>query len=150
MATHIRTHLKHTAMQLFDLVADVERYPEFLPWVVAVKIRQREDSTVWVDMTIGTRFLHRRFASVALLERPRRISINSQDPLFERFQQIWKFEPATEGGTNVEYQLDLRFQSRVLQELISGKFAERASETVAAFRHRARQLYDHRLSSGEI
>jgi len=150
MATHIRAHLKHTAMQLFDLVADVERYPEFLPWVVAVRVRRREDSTVWVDMTIGTRFLRRRFATVALLERPHRISINSQDPLFERFQQIWKFEPATEGGTNVEYQLDFRFQSRVLQELISGMFAERASETVAAFRHRARQLYDHRLSSEEI
>ena len=115
MATRIRTHLKHTAMQLFDLVADVERYPEFLPWVVAARICHREGSRIWVDMTIGTRFLRKRFVSVALLEQPHRISINSHDPLFERFQQIWKFETAAEGGTNVEYQLDVRFQSRVLQ-----------------------------------
>ena len=57
-------HLKYTATQLFDLIADVERYPEFLPWVLAARIRRREGQTIWVDMTLGTRFLRRRFSTV--------------------------------------------------------------------------------------
>jgi coenzyme Q-binding protein COQ10 len=140
MMTHIRLHLSYPPTQLFDLVADVERYPEFLPWVLATRISHRKDRTIWVDMTIEANFLRKRFTTVALLERPHRISINSHDSLFEYFQQIWKFEPATEGGTNVGYEVDFRFQSRLLQVLIGGMFAERATEMVAAFRHRAQQL----------
>lgn len=142
MANHTeRLHLAHTATQLFDLVADVERYPEFLPWVSAARIRRRRDQTIWVDMTIGTSFLRKRFSTVALLDRPHRIDISSHDRLFERFEQRWNFEPGPEGGTNIEYQVDFRFRSRLLQTLIGASFADQTRGMVAAFRHRARQLY---------
>lgn len=82
-----RLHLNYTPTQLFDLVADVERYPQFLPGVAAARISRRKDQTIWVDMTIGTSFLRKRFTTVALLDRPHRIDISSHDPLFEHFQQ---------------------------------------------------------------
>ena len=136
-----RLHLRYTAAQLFDLIADVERYPEFLPWVIAARIRHRSGRTVWVDMIIGTRFLRKRFSTVALLDRPRRIDISSHDPLFERFRQRWDLAPATEGGTNIEYRVDLKFRSPLLQRLIGASLSDRAAAMVAAFRDRARQLY---------
>jgi|SRR5271169_3324166 len=136
-----RVHLGYTATQLFDLVADVEKFPAFLPWVVAAKIIRRRNRTIWTDMTMGTSFLRKQFTTVALLDRPHGIDISCHDPMFERFEQRWKFEPVTDGGTNVEYQLDFRLRSRVLQTLIGPSFGERTIVMVRAFERRAEELY---------
>ena len=136
-----RTHVNHTPAQLFDLVADVERFPEFLPWVVAAHVRRRDAQTLWTDMTMGTRFIRRQFSTVAHLDRPHRIDISSHDPMFERFEQKWTFEPDSKGGTTVEYRVDFKFRSRVLQRLIGASFSDRAVEMIHAFRHRARVIY---------
>jgi len=143
-------HLRYAATQLFDLIADVERYPEFLPWVLAARIRRREGQTIWVDMTLGTRFLRRRFSTVGLLERPHRITINSDDAMLERFEQRWTFKTAPDGGADVEYRVDFRFRSRLLQALIGGPFADRAQAIAQAFNSRARQLYGAPLLSNPI
>lgn len=136
-----RLHLKFTPTQLFDLVADVEHYPDFLPWVIAARIRRHDDQTLWVDMTMGTRFVRKRFSTTARLDRPHWINISSHDAMFERFEQKWTFQPATEGGANIEYQVDFRFRSRLLQTLIGGAFASRSTAMIDAFRHRALRLY---------
>jgi len=142
MAIHTtRARLIYSAAQLFDLVADVEQYPKFLPWVIAAKITQRRDNTIWVDMTMGTRLLRKRFTTVALLDRPYRMHIDSRDPMFDRFEQNWTFEPLSGRGTNVEYRVDFSFRSRLLQILIEGSFMGRTTEMVAAYERRARQLY---------
>jgi len=135
-----RLHLKFTARQLFDLVADVERYPEFVPWVAAVQIRRHEGRSLWVDMTIGTNLLGRRFSTVAYLDRPHRIDNSSPDPLFEHFEQRWTFELESDGSCIVEYRLDLKFRPQLLQTLIGGSLADRAPAMVAAFRRRACEL----------
>lgn len=136
-----RVHLGYTADQLFDLIADVERYPEFLPWVLAARIRRREGRTIWVDMTFGTRLLRRRVSTMGLLERPHQITITSDDPMLERFEQRWTIKTAAEGGADVEYRVDLRFRSRLLQALIGGSFVDRAKAMTQAFSRRARRLY---------
>ncbi|MFZ0423397.1 MAG: type II toxin-antitoxin system RatA family toxin [Xanthobacteraceae bacterium] len=138
-----RLHLRWTPAQMFDLVADVERYPEFLPWVIAARIRRRQDQTLWVDMTIGTSLLRKRVSTVAVLERPQRIHIFSHDPIFECFEQNWNFEPAAEGGTTLAYQVDFSFRSPVLQTLIGAALADRFTAIADAFQHRAWQLYRH-------
>jgi coenzyme Q-binding protein COQ10 len=92
-------------------------------------------------MTIGTSLLRRNFSTVAHLDRPHRINIISRDPSFERFEQRWTFEPASDGGSIVEYRLDLKFRSRLFQTLIGGSLADRAPAIVAALRRRAQQLY---------
>jgi coenzyme Q-binding protein COQ10 len=134
-------HLRYTAPQLFDLVADVERYPEFMPWVIDAHIQHRKDHTILAEMTVAAGPLRKRFSSVGVLDRPHRIEISSRDPMFDRFEQRWTFEPATEGGTNIEYHIDFKLQSRVLQLLMRGSFADRAIATMSAFKHRAHRLY---------
>jgi len=136
-----RHHSKHTPAQLFDLVADVARYPEFLPWVIDARVTGRQDSTVWVEMTMGMGFLRKRFTTVALLQRPQRIEINSHDPMFDRFKQVWTFGPAAEGGTNIEYRVDFQLKSSILQALVGASLAERSKTMVVAFARRAQRLY---------
>jgi coenzyme Q-binding protein COQ10 len=136
-----RQHLQYAAPQLFDLVADVERYPEFMPWVIDAHVQQRKDHTILVGMTVGAGPLRKRFSTVAVLDRPHRIDISSHDPMFDRFGQRWTFEPARDGSTNVEYHVDFKFRSRVLQLLMGAAFADRAAATMAAFKRRAHRLY---------
>ena len=100
-----------------------------------------EEQTLWVDMTIATGFLRKRFSTIALLDRPHGITINSHDPLFERFEQRWIFQSAVEGGTNIEYQVDFKFRSGLLQRLIGPSFSDRSTVMVKAFSLRARRIY---------
>jgi coenzyme Q-binding protein COQ10 len=136
-----RRHLPYTPSQLFDLVADVERYPDFVPWILAARIRRRTAHNIWTDMTVGTGFLRRQFTTVAVLDRPHRIAVSSHDPAFERFEQRWTFEPASAGGTNLVYHVDLKFRSRLLRALLAPSFRGRAGAIIAAFDRRARVLY---------
>jgi coenzyme Q-binding protein COQ10 len=151
MTTRItRVHLSYAATQLFDLVADVERFPEFVPWVIAARILRRKDTTIWTDMTMGSSLLSKRFTTAALLDRPNRIDISCHDPMFEIFEQRWKFETSPNGGTIVEYQVDFQFRSGVLQTLIGASLAERTAAMVTAFKYRAQQLYGPPSSPSRI
>jgi coenzyme Q-binding protein COQ10 len=136
-----RHHSHHTPAQLFDLVIDVERYPGIVPFVVAAKVSRRKERMMWVQMTMGMGFLHKRFTTVAELDRPRRVTINSYDPLFERFEQIWTFQPAARGGTDIEYRVDVRCLSHLLQTLLEASFAERATAMVKAYVRWAERRY---------
>jgi coenzyme Q-binding protein COQ10 len=136
-----RQHLPYAAPQLFDLVADVERYPEFMPWVIEASICRRKDRTIVVAMTVGVGPLRKRFLTIAALDRPHRIDIRSGDSTFDHFEQSWTFEPAAEGGTNVEYRVDFQFRSRVLQTLMGASFADQAIATMSAFKRRADRIY---------
>jgi len=136
-----RQHLPYAAPQLFDLVANVERYPQFMPWVIEARVRHRKDRTIAVEMTVGVGPLRKRFSTVATLDRPHRIDITSRDSMFDRFEQRWTFEPAPEGGTNVEYHVVFEFRSLMLQALMGASFPDQASATMSAFKRRARWLY---------
>ena len=142
MATYShKLRLKYTPAQLFDLVADVERYPEFMPWTITTRVRRRTNWVIWTDLTIGTGIIRKRFSTVATLDRPHRIAITSDDPLFERFEQKWTFEDLLEGGTDIEYYTDFQFRSFLLQALMDLSFVDRADAIVSAYARRARRLY---------
>jgi len=139
-----RRCMKYEPTQLFDLVADVDRYPEFMPWVLASHIRVRPDQTFLVDMTVGTGPLRKQFSTTGTLQRPHRIDIVSHDPLFDRYEQRWTFEATNEGQTNVECYVDLRLSSRLLNLLMAAVFDDRAEATMSAYMQRARRLYGPR------
>jgi len=139
-----RVHVKYSASQMFDLVADIDRYPQFVPWIVAAHIRRREGDRIFVDMTIGTNLLRKNFSTVAALDAPHRIDVTSTDPLVERFEQHWAFAPDPQGGSIVDYRIDFKFRSRLLQMVVGGALGERASAMVEAFQVRARRLYGMR------
>ena len=143
-----RIHSKHTPAQLFDLVADVEQYPNFVPWVISARVTGRKDNTMWTDMTMGTGFLCKQFTTVASLDRPRRMEIRSHDPIFEKFEQIWTFDPAADGGTNVECRVELSVRSPILKVVVGVSVAESTKSMVRAYMRRAQRLYGTpRLSS---
>jgi len=144
---HLERHYSRLApAQLFDLVADVEQYPDFLPWVIAAKVVRRQEKTMWTDLTMGTGFLHKQFTTVALLDRPHRMEINSHDPIFERFEQIWTFEPAANGGTDIVYRVELKIKSPFLRAIVGLSIADGTKTMVAAYMRRAERLHGRQQS----
>jgi coenzyme Q-binding protein COQ10 len=135
-------HSPYAPVQLFDLVVDVERYPEFMPWVIAAKVKRRKGNAIWTDLTMGIGLLCRQFTTVAVLEKPHRIEVNSYDPIFRRFEQIWRFEPGADGSTKVHYCVDLEIKSSILQTFIEKPFVDQAGAMVKAYLSRARHLYE--------
>jgi coenzyme Q-binding protein COQ10 len=138
--TH-RAHSKYTPAQLFDFVVDVERYPEFIPWMLATRVRRRTDRYILTDFTIGTGFLRKQFSTEATLDRPHQILISSHDAMFKRFEQKWTFERTRATGTAVEYHVEFELRSVVLQTLLDVSFANRAAAIVSAYNRRARRLF---------
>jgi coenzyme Q-binding protein COQ10 len=145
-----RQHAKYNAPQLFDLVAGVERYPKFIPWVIATHVRRRTAQNIWADLTIGIGLLRKTFSTVAVLDRPHRIAINSHDPMFIRFEQTWTFDPVPEGGTNLAYHVDFKFRSRLLQALMDATFARCAGSIISAYNEEARRLYGGRHDGNQV
>ncbi|HEY7991914.1 MAG TPA: type II toxin-antitoxin system RatA family toxin [Stellaceae bacterium] len=136
-----RRHLPYRADQLFDLVADVERYPEFLPWCTGARIRERKDNVIVADLLIGFRMVRERFTSRVTLSRPGRIDVAYSEGPFRYLENHWKFEPQSDGSCVIDFYVDFEFRSRMLQALIGALFGEAVRRMVGAFEGRAKQLY---------
>jgi coenzyme Q-binding protein COQ10 len=134
-------HLRYTPSQLFDLVADVEKYPEFLPGLMAVRVLRRQDNVMWIDMVIGLPVFHGHFTSKAVLDPPNRIDITSDSGLFEEFRQNWTFREAENGGTLVEFNTKFAFRSVLLRAAAGLLFGGIEQSMVDTFRRRARLVY---------
>jgi len=131
--------------QLFDLVADVPRYPEFLPWCTAARVRSRESATVEIDeVAIGFGPFHEKFVSRVVLTPddptgPRIATTGIEGP-FRTLSSRWSFQPHPE-GTLIDFSLEFEFRSRLLQHTVRMLFAEAVRRMVAAFEARAARLY---------
>jgi coenzyme Q-binding protein COQ10 len=141
--------LPYSAQQIYDLVADVARYPEFLPWTAAARIRARaplagrsEGAEVMLaDLVISFKVFRERFGSrVTLLPAENRIETEYLDGPFRYLQSHWQITDA-EGGCNVVFHVDFEFRNRVLQGVIGVVFDEAMRRVVGAFERRARELY---------
>jgi coenzyme Q-binding protein COQ10 len=127
--------------QLFDLVADIERYPEFLPWCVGARIRERNGNQIKADLAIGFQMYRERFTSVVLLDPPAGIHVTYSDGPFRYLENHWKFAAGPNGGCVIDFYVDFEFKSMLLQRVIEMLFSEAVRRMVAAFESRARQLY---------
>ena len=132
--------LPFTPEQLFALVADVERYPEFLPWCVGARIRERQPRQIIADLIIGFSVLRERFTSRVSLDPPHRIDVTYTEGPFRYLNSCWLFTPAP-GGCLVDFSVDFESKSRVLQMLIGTVFGDATRRMVGAFERRANQLY---------
>jgi coenzyme Q-binding protein COQ10 len=142
MSTHAeRRRLPYSPEQLFDLVADVERYPEFLPWCVGARVRERTPGLVVADLLIGYRMVRERFTSRVILDRPGRIDVSYSDGPFRYLDNHWLFQPEPDGGCTIDFFVDFEFRSRMLQKIIEVLFNEAVRRMVGAFETRARNLY---------
>ena len=142
MPTHAEQRiLPYTPEQLFDLVADVARYPEFLPWCVASRIRSRDGDVFFADLVIGFKMVRERFTSKVTLSAPERIDVTYTEGPFHHLNNHWIFKPAPGGGTQLDFYVDFEFRSKLLQTLIGALFNEAVRMMVSAFEKRAGQLY---------
>ena len=130
---------------MFALVADVERYPQFLPWCIATRIKAREGDTFTADLIAAFGAFREQFTSRVLLDRPSLdITVDYLDGPFEHLTNRWHFEPV-EGGSMVHFEIDFAFKSKTLEALISGVFTRAVIKMASSFDARAHVLYgsDH-------
>ena len=130
---------------MFDLVADIERYPEFLPWCVGTRIRSRDGNLVVADMIIGYKMFRESFTSRVTLSKHDRIDVEYSDGPFKYLHNHWIFEPDG-SGTCIDFFVDFEFKSRILQAMIGVVFGEAVRIMVNAFERRAEVIYGKRLS----
>ena len=146
MPTHSETRrLPYSAQQMYDLVADVARYPEFLPWTSAARIRetrQEGDKVVMLaDLVISFKVFRERFGSkVTLWPETKRIDTEYLDGPFKHMISSWSFADA-DGGSDVSFHVDFEFRNRLLQATATVFFNEAMHRVVQAFERRASQLY---------
>jgi coenzyme Q-binding protein COQ10 len=141
MPTHAeRQILPYQPVQLFDIVADIAKYPEFLPWCVAARIRSRTDKETVADLTIGFGPFRETFTSRVTLSRPERIDVRYEKGPFKYLNNHWLFT-AHPGGAEVDFFVDFEFNSRILQATIGLVFNEAVRRMVAAFHKRAVAVY---------
>jgi coenzyme Q-binding protein COQ10 len=136
-----RRFLPYSSNQMFDLVAEVERYPEFLPWCLGTRVTKRESDLVEADMLIGFKMFRERFGSRVLLHRDEyRIDVNYTHGPFRYLVNRWRFEERKD-GCEVDFFVDFEFRSRLLKRIMGALFSEAVNRMVRSFESRAKQLY---------
>ncbi len=141
MPTHAeRQIVPYTADQLFDIVADVAKYPQFLPWCVSARIRSRAANTLVADLTIGFGPFRETFTSHVTLDRPHRVKVRYEKGPFRYLNNEWDFLSHPQ-GCEVDFFVDFEFRSRILQAAIGVVFNEAVRRMVGAFNKRAREVY---------
>jgi len=148
MPRHSETkYLPYTPEQLFDLVADVARYDEFLPWVVAVRVRSASETETVADLVVGFNAFKERFTSRVEKDRPQRINVDYVDGPLKYLHNEWTFEPAHDSGTDLHFSVDFAFKSRLFETLAGAMFDRALRRMTAAFEQRAAALYGISKSS---
>lgn len=151
MPRHAETRrLPYSREQLFDLVADIGRYPEFLPWVQATRIVSRRDGEVVADMVVGFRMVRERFTSRVTLDRPHKLHVDYISGPLRYLKNDWRFSPAPGGGTDIDFSVDFEFRSRLFESLAGMFFAEAFRRMVASFERRAREVYGAPSPAGAL
>lgn len=142
MPTHAEKRvLPYPREQLFDLVIDVEKYPEFLPWCLGCRVRKREEQLVVADMIIGFKMFRESFTSRVSHQRPMRIDVTYTDGPFKYLNNHWIFNELDDGTTEIDFYVDFEFRSRILQAAIGAVFNEAVKKMIAAFESRANDLH---------
>ena len=150
MPRHSETrHLPYSPEQLFDMVADVARYDEFLPWVAAVRVRSSSETETVADLMVGFNAFKERFTSRVVKRRPNRICVDYIEGPLKYLHNEWTFEAAPDGGTKVHFSVDFAFKSRLFESLAGAMFDRALRRMTGAFEARAASLYGISSSSAQ-
>ncbi len=140
--------MPHSAEQMFDLIADIGSYPEFLPWCVGARLQSREPlpdgsgEVIEADLVISFKLFRERFASrVTVRPDARMIDVEYLDGPFKYLRNHWQFDPRGANHCEVDFFVDFEFRSAILQRLIGLVFNEAMQRIVRAFERRAEALY---------
>jgi coenzyme Q-binding protein COQ10 len=142
-----RRHVQHSASDMFDLVADVEHYPEFVPLCRTLRVRKRSAGAdgwevIVADMTVAYKLIYETFTSRVTLDRPElEILVEYLEGPFRKMNNRWRFHPAGQGACDVEFFISYEFRSRALGLLMGAVFDAAFRRFSAAFERRADQIY---------
>jgi coenzyme Q-binding protein COQ10 len=134
-------NLPWTPEQLFDLVADVGRYQEFLPWVAATRVRSDSETLMVADLVVGFKSLKETFASRVEKQRPTSIRTEYIEGPLKYLKNSWAFHPDGQGGSKVDFCVDFAFKNRIFETLAGQMFDRALRRMIGAFEDRARELY---------
>jgi coenzyme Q-binding protein COQ10 len=141
MPTHAESKVvAYRPDQLFDLVADVGKYPHFLPWCVGARVRTQTEAELVADLTIGFGPFRESFTSRVALDRPHQVRVRYENGPFRYLKNQWTFTP-DKRGCRVDFFVDFEFRNRILQAAIGVVFNEAVRRMVNAFLKRARDVY---------
>jgi len=142
MPKHKETrHLPYTPEQMFDLVADVPSYPQFLPWVQAIRVRANSETEMLADMIVGFKSLRETFTSRVVKQRPGEVHVDYVDGPLKHLRNDWQFRDDGAGGVLIDFEVDFAFKNRMF-EMIAGQMFDRAlRKMIGAFETRAAELY---------
>ena len=142
--------MPYSAEQMFDLVADVARYGEFLPWVVATRVKSNSDTEMVADMLVGFKALREKFTSRVIKHRPLGLTVHYLDGPMRDLDNRWAFHALGDGECEVEFDVNFTFRNAMFEKL-AGQYFDRAfRKMVEAFEARAAQLYGSNRSSATV
>jgi coenzyme Q-binding protein COQ10 len=148
MPRHSETrNLPYTPEQLFELVADVKSYKDFLPWVAAVRIRSDSPSLMIADLVVGFGALKETFTSRVEKQWPTSIRTDYIEGPLKYLHNTWNFRPDGKGGTDLDFCVDFAFKSRIFETLAGQMFDRALRRMIQAFETRAHALYGQGTSS---
>lgn len=140
--------LPYSPEQMFDLVADVQSYPLFLPWVSAIRVRSNNDTEMIADMIVGFKGLKETFTSRVHKKRAESLHVDYVDGPLSYLRNDWRFRPDGEGGVLVDFEVDFAFRNRLFEMLAGQMFNKALRKMIGAFETRAAQLYNKPSESG--
>ena len=132
--------LPYARQDVYNVVADIEKYPQFLPWCVGLRVTDRSGPVVKADLMVGFRSFRETFTSCVWFDEPHGIKVSYLDGPFRYLRNSWVFTDHPE-GTLIEFHIDFEFRSRALQALIGKMFDLAVHRMVGAFEDRAHDLY---------
>ncbi|UOR14835.1 type II toxin-antitoxin system RatA family toxin [Qipengyuania aquimaris] len=142
--------LPYSCEQMFDLVADVAKYPEFLPWVVATRIRSDSESEMTADMLVGFKAIREKFTSRVIKKRPEHIEVFYVDGPLKDLDNNWRFTCLPDGGCEIDFCVDFTFRNAMFERL-AGQYFDRAfRKMVEAFEKRADELYGRENAAANL
>jgi coenzyme Q-binding protein COQ10 len=142
MPTHAEKRvLPYSAQQMFDLVADVEKYPDFLPWVTQSIITGRQENCFIADLTVGYKFLTEKYSSKVCLEPYSRIDVIYLTGPFKYLNNHWVFEPLDDQRVCLDFYIDFEFRSSFFQGMMQTIFSEVVRRMIHSFEKRAEEIY---------
>jgi coenzyme Q-binding protein COQ10 len=126
---------------MFDLVANVGAYSEFLPWVSAIRIRSNSDTEMVADMIVGFKGIRETFTSRVVKQRPTHVRVDYVDGPLKHLHNEWGFRDDGQGGVLVDFEVEFEFKNRIF-EMLAGQFFDKAlRKMIGAFEERAAVLY---------
>jgi coenzyme Q-binding protein COQ10 len=138
--TEVKT-LPYTAEQLYNLVSEVDKYPEFLPWCKSSRITKREGEVFYADLIIGFKMVSEKFTSKVICKNNNHIFIDYLSGPMKYLKNSWDFKDNGDGSCTIEFFVDFKFKNFVFQKLAGVFFDDIFKRMVTAFEMRAEELY---------